>query len=63
MAFLDIDAGETFKIWDEVNARNAWRKERRRRLVIHIRGLVQGIAGLAKPFRQSADADDLFLLT
>jgi hypothetical protein len=54
---------KTFKIWDEVNARNAWRKERRRRLVIHIRGLVQGIAGLAKPFRQSADADDLFLLT
>ncbi|MBR1177351.1 hypothetical protein JQ617_25585 [Bradyrhizobium sp. KB893862 SZCCT0404] len=63
MAFLDIDAGETFKIWDEVNARNAGRKERTRRLAIHIRGLAQGIAGLAEPLRQSADADDLFTLT
>jgi hypothetical protein len=63
MAFVDIDAGETFKIWDEVNSRNAGRKERTRRRVIHIRRSVQGIAGLAEPLRQSVDADDLFLLT
>jgi len=62
MTFLDIDSGETFKIWGEVNVRNAGRKERTRRLVIHIRGSVQGIAGLTEPLRQSVDAGDLFLL-
>jgi len=62
MTFLEIDSGETFKIWDEVNVRNAARKERARRFVIHIRGSAQGIAGLTEPLRQSVDADDLFLL-